>query len=99
MACGRLGIGGVVEVVGARGCELSVWPRSFPFGALRFGRDARPAGREVGMVLLAALGLRALSNDVWLMFAFLATSLVRSEPHPSEGFNSGMLITPVVMSR
>ena len=25
---------------GPRGCELCVWPRSFPFGALRFGRDA-----------------------------------------------------------
>ena len=38
--CGRCEIGGVVEVEGARGCELSVWPRSFPFGALRFGLDA-----------------------------------------------------------
>ena len=26
---------------GARGCELSVWPRSFPFGALRFGLEHR----------------------------------------------------------
>jgi hypothetical protein len=32
----------LVVVVGPRGCELSVWPRSFPFGALRFGRIDLP---------------------------------------------------------
>ena len=73
MVCGRCEIEGLVVVVGARGCELSVWPRSFPFGALRFGLEVsestatslrvRPyskAVREVGMHATTAFSRHAI---------------------------------------
>jgi hypothetical protein len=43
VACGPFEIGCIVVFVRTRGCELSVWPRSFPFGALRFGLGPRVA--------------------------------------------------------
>ena len=57
---------GLVEVVGARGCELSVWPRSFPFGALRFGLEHRESPPFNALRLFDSIRSKALRFSIAL---------------------------------